>query len=450
MRNKIFMTCLAVASFFGMSSCDNEKLIGEFLDEYDVILYFRNSGELQSTFYITGEDGQFQLIVNKAGSQKTASADVSIRTLDNVELKAYNESNGTNYEAIPEEYYSYDSEHLTFTASDYYKSVTVTLKTEQIGDLLATHKEANYVIPVQLYSGSDSINIEKQYAFIKTDVKTLTIGFENSGFIDRSLADDGNNTSEIGLNLTLPVENVWDLQCGVVVDESALAEYNQFNGTNYEILPADSYSLNTTVSFENGKTTAPVNIVVDKSRINYGTYILPLTIEQISKAEFKVDEERKTVLLAISFIPPSIALTADMLSTNAQEPSEGSLANLLDGHISTYFHSAWSVEVPDEHYVQVTLKGPIHDFVFSYTTRSSNGNAAPIELIVSVSNDGRTFKDMARFTNVKDKLPTEAASSWESPTIKSKEGCKYIRFTNVTNASGSKYFVWSEFSLSGK
>ena len=323
--------------------------------------------------YITGEDGQFQLIVNKAGSQKTASADVSIRTLDNVELKAYNESNGTNYEAIPEEYYSYDSEHLTFTASDYYKSVTVTLKTEQIGDLLATHKEANYVIPVQLYNGSDSINIEKQYAFIKTDVKTLTIGFENSGFIDRSLADDGNNTSEIGLNLTLPVENVWDLQCGVVVDESALAEYNQFNGTNYEILPADSYSLNTTVSFENGKTTAPVNIVVDKSRINYGTYILPLTIEQISKAEFKVDEERKTVLLAISFIPPSIALTAD-----------------------------------------------------------------------------RTFKDMARFTNVKDKLPTEAASSWESPTIKSKEGCKYIRFTNVTNASGSKYFVWSEFSLSGK
>lgn len=140
------------------------------------------------------------------------------------------------------------------------------------------------------------------------------------------------------------------------VDESALAEYNQFNGTNYEILPADSYSLNTTVSFENGKTTAPVNIVVDKSRINYGTYILPLTIEQISKAEFKVDEERKTVLLAISFIPPSIALTADMLSTNAQEPSEGSLANLLDGNISTYFHSAWSVEVPDEHYVQVTLK----------------------------------------------------------------------------------------------
>ena len=139
-----------------------------------------------------------------------------------------------------------------------------------------------------------------------------------------------------------------------------------------------------------------------------------------------------------------------MLSTNAQEPSEGSLANLLDGNISTYFHSAWSVEVPDEHYVQVTLTGPIHDFVFSYTTRSSNGNAAPIELIVSVSNDGRTFKDMARFTNVKDKLPTEAASSWESPTIKSKEGCKYIRFTNVTNASGSKYFVWSEFSLSGK
>lgn len=103
----------------------------------------------------------------------------------------------------------------------------------------------------------------------------------------------------------------------------------------------------TPVSFENGKTTAPVNIVVDKSRINYGTYILPLTIEQISKAEFKVDEERKTVLLAISFIPPSIALTADMLSTNAQEPSEGSLANLLDGIFQHIFirHGVWKCQM---------------------------------------------------------------------------------------------------------
>ena len=70
------------------------------------------------------------------------------------------------------------------------------------------------------------------------------------------------------------------------------------------------------------------------------------------------------------------SLTADMLSSNAIEPSEGSLANLLDGDIGTYFHSAWSVSIADKHYVQVKLPVSTKTFRFTYTNRSNNGNAA--------------------------------------------------------------------------
>jgi len=65
-----------------------------------------------------------------------------------------------------------------------------------------------------------------------------------------------------------------------------------------------------------------------------------------------------------------------MLSSNAIEPSEGSLANLLDGDIGTYFHSAWSVSIADKHYVQVKLPVSTKTFRFTYTNRSNNGNAA--------------------------------------------------------------------------
>ena len=37
-----------------------------------------------------------------------------------------------------------------------------------------------------------------------------------------------------------------------------------------------------------------------------------------------------------------LALTEKQLSTNAQEASEGPIANLIDGNTGSYFHTAWS------------------------------------------------------------------------------------------------------------
>ena len=42
------------------------------------------------------------------------------------------------------------------------------------------------------------------------------------------------------------------------------------------------------------------------------------------------------------WISTALELTADMLGTNAQEPSEGAIANLLDGNTGTFFHTRWS------------------------------------------------------------------------------------------------------------
>lgn len=50
-----------------------------------------------------------------------------------------------------------------------------------------------------------------------------------------------------------------------------------------------------------------------------------------------------------TFVSTQIALTAADLSTNAQEPTEGPIANLLDGNTGTFFHTAWSVNIPAPH-----------------------------------------------------------------------------------------------------
>lgn len=447
MKNNILIFLVVFLSLFSMACSDNGK--DDFLEEFDTIMYFLNSGELCTTFYDTGDRTVYELTINKAGSNNAAVASVDIAVMSSEELAQYNEAYRTDYKAFPEECFVCETGRLDFAASESYKKVSVVLETAKMKEVLADG-EGKYVIPLQLCNGTDSINSLKKFAFIRPTIETPTVGFEEGDFVNKSLADDDNKKETVIVNLVLPLENVWDLQCDLRVDEAALDEYNQDNGTNYQLLPSSFYQLTETVSFEKGVKTAPVEITVDKSGLDYGTYVLPLTVEHVSKEEFVPDAEKKTLLLGISFVPPVINLTPAMLSTNALEPSEGSLANLLDGNITTYFHSAWSMSIVEEHYVQVALKEGVQNFVFSYTNRDVNGNAAMAEFYVSVSEDGKVFKELERFTVSEDSLPTGKAESWTSPTIRCDKPYEYIRFTNVVNASGKKYFVWSEFSLFGK
>ena len=138
-----------------------------------------------------------------------------------------------------------------------------------------------------------------------------------------------------------------------------------------------------------------------------------------------------------------MALTVNMLSSNAVEPSEGSLANLLDGDVETYFHSAWSVAVEGYHYVEVALPGESSTLSFTYTTRSSNGNAAPAEIIIEGSMDGVSF---SKIGTLDSGLPTGGKETYESQVMVGKP-FKIVRFTVTKNATGANYFVWSEFSM---
>ena len=66
----------------------------------------------------------------------------------------------------------------------------------------------------------------------------------------------------------------------------------------------------------------------------------------------------------------AITLTADDFATNAQEPKEGPLADIVDGDMFTYFHSTWSEAADAEHYIEVTLPQPMSQFTISYLTRN--------------------------------------------------------------------------------
>ena len=84
-----------------------------------------------------------------------------------------------------------------------------------------------------------------------------------------------------------------------------------------------------------------------------------------------------------------IQLTADNFSTNAQEPSEGPLSDIVDGDIFSYFHSTWSEDLYEEHYIEVALPQPLEAFSFSYFSR----NTRTVPTVITVSEGGKVEED---------------------------------------------------------
>lgn len=106
-----------------------------------------------------------------------------------------------------------------------------------------------------------------------------------------------------------------------------------------------------------------------------------------------------------TFVSTQIALTAADLSTNAQEPTEGPIANLLDGNTGTFFHTAWSVNIPAPHWMQVNLKEEITGSYKFYYAPRNNGSNKPTDFDLMGSTDGTNWFLIRNFTKDADGLP---------------------------------------------
>ena len=141
---------------------------------------------------------------------------------------------------------------------------------------------------------------------------------------------------------------------------------------------------------------------------------------------------------------------ASKFSSNAVEPKEGALANLLDNNYSTFFHSSWSQAVNEKHYLQAEVSEPVESFIFYFKKRHNNNNNRPTDLTILGSADGETFTEVA---TINSGFPTtETVIDYMSDVVTASEAYKYFRFViNTTNNNGLNngyaFFTFSEFYM---
>ena len=149
--------------------------------------------------------------------------------------------------------------------------------------------------------------------------------------------------------------------------------------------------------------------------------------------------------------------------TDNNGASEGSLANLLDGKINTYYVSNWSNNALTAPYLQVEAadENELGNFSITYTTRESGGAPVPAAIEISASMDGVNYEVLQTFKKDADSLPAASnAESWTSPTY-GEDGARYryMRFTvtegyrasgSSNNSKGICHFGISEFKINNR
>ena len=147
--------------------------------------------------------------------------------------------------------------------------------------------------------------------------------------------------------------------------------------------------------------------------------------------------------------PGANLITANsQFSSNATESSEGSLSNLLDGNLNSYWHSQWSAgnQPMHKHYLQVALTEAIDGTIqMTMGRRSGAANDHPVKMSVEYSVDGSepyTLLD-GQF------MEFSATTGYVTGTFNLATAAKYLRFfnddSNGTNDRG--YWHCSEFQL---
>lgn len=344
-KNIIYLAgCLMLLSACNNSKYDLENLVPQ---EYHKILYVNNSGKQEMTLYDTGEDYTYTLSVIKTGSDPTLTANAQINVLSQEEVdQLYSNPEAVNYKVLSEESFSLETADLVFTSEDHSKSVNVSVNSTKVKALIESNPEAKWVLPLRVTSQTDSVNAAKNELFLQiTGVVTPNVGFfvQSEEVKEFLFGEVPSITEEIEIGLD--TENKWDLSCELEIESADfIADYNDENGTVFQMMPEGSYSFDELVSLPAGTTTSKLNVTIDGSKFTIpGDYMLPVKIKSVS--QFAVSATMNVYPIKIRVMAKELDRTGWTGTANSEETtgegSNGAANKVLDGDLGTYWHSIW-------------------------------------------------------------------------------------------------------------
>lgn len=348
MKKTTYLSLLA-GCLITLGACEGSKydLENQIPEKFHKILYLSISGKQDLTLYNTDEDNTYSFSLIKAGSDPTlsAKADITVMTQEEVD-EQYSDLEGINYQVISPSAYSLDKSLLEFSAEDSYKLVNLSLKPREVMAAIASNPNAIWVLPLYVSSENDSINATKNQLFLQLkEVITPTIGFKDSYVNVKAYTYGLVSKISEKVPFKLDTNNKWDIECESVVDNEYITQYNNTNGTVFQILPENSYSFASSMPLPNGTTETTLLVEVKGSQLQPGDYMLPIRIKNVS--QFEISSTNAIYPMAIRIMGEQLDRTEWTAEANTEElvgevqNNSGPVECLLDGNLQTFWHSQW-------------------------------------------------------------------------------------------------------------
>lgn len=443
---KIYIGSTLLALMLSGQSCSENYDI--YPEEYAKVVMIKDAGENPLSVYSTDDKVGHKFVVVKGGHTEEA-ATATLRAMTSEEFTTYQAESGKPYAMLPADCYSFSADGQTtsaeikFAPNETYKEVEVFINADALGTFMETFDGSLYspVVPVILESSDASVNSYGTESFILPTYSEPTLSFASQIIA-------GSRSGEITATVTLPIQNSWDISFEVEVDPTVVSQCNMLNGTQYEAVDASALTGNTSFTMPNGSSSVDIKLNVDFSKFTALNSVLPLRITGISVDGIESNVTTGWIVVTM----PRIPITAAMLSTNAQEPSEGPIANLLDGNVETFFHSLWSSTINEKHYIQVTLPETYSKVWIRYCNRHNNANNSLLYfyLYTGTSNDNLEFYKMYGWDT--DGLKYGKAE-WSTVSAELSTPQSVFRieeyWTLADQANGIHFFSMSELEMYG-
>lgn len=287
---------LSALSLAALVSC-NEGIDETYLKETPSKVYLSTSGYVTKSIYDFGEETQiFDLYVNKSGY-----VDLSTNVIFSYDESVVSEYLETTPDdelvVLPASVGTFSETTVPMSAGQTLAKTSLTFNMNEVRSLIADASSGKYVFPVRISvpEGGVEINTDKDYLLMQVDLINPVANLKGTSIdVQADLFRNPDITSvTIPLEIDLPFENDdYSFSFKYEVAQDLVADYNERNMTNYELLP-ECYVMSD-LKIEAGDNKGVANIKVDLSvlpkYVGGKTYLLPIRVTDSGNEMIPIEE----------------------------------------------------------------------------------------------------------------------------------------------------------------
>lgn len=231
-------------------------------------------------------------------------------------------------------------------------------------------------------------------------------------------------------------ETEGDIHVSLSVDEAKVQEYNEACGTDYQLLPADCYTLPTEAVITAGTAMSEdlfLRVNAQGKIQPFDSYLLPVSIASVKGAQPDAVQQTLYYLLSgaedVWNMPLADRSKWTVIEVSSEEtagegPDNGHAIHALDGLDNTYWHTQWQGNEPQPpHHIVIDMGHEVNLLGFQYITRN-HGEGWPQEMTIETSLDGETWEAGGTFSD----LPAGPLEEYRSYLTGFKQA-RYFRLT---------------------